>query len=103
MKVKDKSFLGKLIIVVIGFGLSVLKWLNIMPNATITEIWAACGTAYGILLGTVDFNIIRDNETENKIDLLLESIRNIKKSILAKAFRGELGTNDPTEPPVEIA
>ena len=69
MKVKDKSFLGKLIIVVIGFGLNVLKWLNIMPNATITEIWAACGTAYGILLGTVDFNIIRDNETENKLDL----------------------------------
>lgn len=69
MKVKDKSFLGKFLIVLIGFGLSVLKWVNLLPNATITEIWAACGTAYGILLGTVDFNIIRDNETENKLDL----------------------------------
>ena len=69
MKVKDKSFLGKVIIVVVGFTLSILKWAGILPNATITEIWAACGTAYGILLGTVDYNICRDNETENKIEL----------------------------------
>ena len=69
MKVKTYSLLMKGIIVLIGFGLCVLKWLNILPNATVTEIWGACGTAYGILLGTVDFNIIRDNETENKLDL----------------------------------
>ena len=66
MKVKDKSLLGKTIIVVIGFTLSILKWVGVLPGATITEIWAACGTAYGILLGTVDFNICRDNEAENK-------------------------------------
>ncbi len=69
MKVKNYSLLMKGIIVLLGFGLCVLKWFNIMPNATVTEIWGACGTAYGILLGTVDFNIIRDNETENKLDL----------------------------------
>ncbi len=69
MKVKNYSLLMKSIIVLLGFGLCVLKWFNIMPNATVTEIWGACGTAYGILLGTVDFNIIRDNETENKMDL----------------------------------
>lgn len=69
MKVKNYSLLMKGVIVVIGFALSVLKWLNILPNATIGEIWAVCGSAYGILLGTVDFNIVRDNEAENKIDL----------------------------------
>ena len=66
MKMKDKSFWGKAIIVVIGFSLSVLKWIGLLPNATIGEIWAACGTAYGILLGTVDFNITRDNWVESK-------------------------------------
>ena len=69
MKVKNFSLLAKVIIVIIGFGLSVLKWLGILPNATIGEIWTVCGSAYGILLGTVDFNICRDNEVENKIDL----------------------------------
>ena len=69
MKVKNFSLVAKVIIVVIGFGLSVLKWLNILPNATIGEIWTVCGSAYGILLGTVDFNICRDNEVENKMDL----------------------------------
>ena len=28
---------------------------------------------------------------------MLEKIDLLKKSILARAFRGELGTNDPTE------
>ena len=69
MKVKSYSLLMKGVIVILGFGLCVLKWFNILPNATVGEIWGACGTAYGILLGTVDFNIIRDNETENKLDL----------------------------------
>ena len=65
MKVKDKSLLGKTIIVSIGFALSILKWIGVLPGATIGEIWGACGTAYGILLGTVDFNICRDNEAEH--------------------------------------
>ena len=69
MKLKDKSMWGKTVIVIVGFGLSLLKFAGILQNATIPEIWGACGTAYGILLGTVDFNICRDNEAENKIDL----------------------------------
>lgn len=43
-------------------------------------------------------------------DQALEQIENmeaeldvLEKSILAKAFRGELGTNDPSEPPVDLA
>ena len=33
---------------------------------------------------------------------VIDDIDGMKKSILAKAFRGELGTNDPTEPSVEL-
>lgn len=69
MKVKTYSLLMKGVIVLVSYGLCVCKWFNILPNATVTEIWGAGATAYGILLGTVDFNITRDNETENKIDL----------------------------------
>lgn len=64
MTVKNKSLLGKTLIVVISYGLCVLHWLNIIPNASITEIWGAGATAYGIMLGSVDFNIIHDSWTE---------------------------------------
>ena len=33
---------------------------------------------------------------------IVDMIDSMKKSILAKAFRGELGTNDPSELPVDI-
>ena len=66
MKVKTYSLLGKTVIVVASYVLCVLKWLNILPNATVTEIWGAGATAYGLMLGTIDFNIVRDNEVENK-------------------------------------
>lgn len=66
MKVKTYSLLGKTIIVVASYILCILKWLNILPNATVTEIWGAGATAYGLMLGTIDFNIVRDNEVENK-------------------------------------
>lgn len=66
MKVKQYSLLAKTVIVVASYALCVLKWTNILPNATVTEIWGAGATAYGLLLGTVDFNIVRDNENENK-------------------------------------
>lgn len=66
MKVKTYSLLGKTVIVVASYVLCILKWLNILPNATVTEIWGAGATAYGLMLGTIDFNIVRDNEVENK-------------------------------------
>lgn len=66
MKVKTYSLLGKAVIVVASYVLCILKWLNILPNATVTEIWGAGATAYGLMLGTIDFNIVRDNEVENK-------------------------------------
>ncbi len=44
-----------------------------------------------------------ENQCKVKAEQTLSKIDTMKKSILAKAFRGELGSNDPTEPPVEIA
>lgn len=66
MKVKNYSLLGKLVIVVISYALCVLSWLGFLPNATTMDIWASGSMAYGLLLGTVDFNIIRDNWIEKK-------------------------------------
>ena len=64
MKNKDYSKWVKLILIVVGFGLSILKWFGIMGNATISEIWEVIAFAYGVGLGTMDFNIIVDNFKE---------------------------------------
>lgn len=66
MKVKTKSFLGKLAIVLVSYGMSVLHWCNLLPGATIQDIWGAGATAYGILLGSIDFNICHDSWVEVK-------------------------------------
>lgn len=60
MKNKDYSKLIKLLLVTLGFILSLLKWLSILPNASITEIWQVIAMAYAVGLGTMDFNIIVD-------------------------------------------
>ena len=64
MKNKDYSKWIKFGLVVLGIGLSVLKWFGIMGNATISEIWEVVAFAYGVGLGTMDFNIIVDNLKE---------------------------------------
>lgn len=66
MRNKDYSKWVKLAIVVLAVVASVLKWFGIMGNATIAEIWQVAGFAYAISLGTMDFNIIKDNWTEKK-------------------------------------
>lgn len=40
-----------------------------------------------------------DKEQQSKVaaEIVLDQIGLMKKSILARAFRGELGTNDPSE------
>ena len=61
MKNKDYSKWLKFIIAVVAFTLCILKWLNILPNASVNEIWLSATWCYGICLGTMDFNIITDN------------------------------------------
>lgn len=41
--------------------------------------------------------LCRENDVLNKCNKFITSIDTMKKSILAKAFRGKLGTNNPTE------
>lgn len=69
MKNKDYSKWLKLIIVIVCSVASVLKWFNILGNATITEIWQVGAMAYILSLGTMDFNIIVDGFREKKNNL----------------------------------
>ena len=66
MKVKNTSMLVKFILVVAGFALCVLHWCGVLPDAEIKEIWQSICFAYGVSLGTIDFNICRDNWIESK-------------------------------------
>lgn len=61
MKNKDYSKWLKFALVLIAFTLCILKWLNILPLASVAEIWGSAACAYGICLGTMDFNIVADN------------------------------------------
>lgn len=66
MKVKNTSLLVKLVLIILGFVLCILHWCGKLPEATIQDIWFSVGFAYGVGLGTIDFNIIRDNWIEKK-------------------------------------
>ena len=55
--------ISKIFKIVCGIGIitcSVLKWLGIMPGATIGEICLAWSCVYGLGAGTIDLNIIFD-------------------------------------------
>ena len=45
----------------------------------------------------LDSLFTKEQQAKEAAEAVLEQIDLLKKSILARAFRGELGTNDPTE------
>ena len=45
----------------------------------------------------IDDLLAKEQQAKEAAEGVLEQIDLIKKSILARAFRGELGTNDPSE------
>lgn len=45
---------------------AVLKWVNVMPNATIGEISILWACVYGLGAGTIDLNIMFDKFCGNK-------------------------------------
>ena len=49
------------------------------------------------LAGILDSLFTKGQQAKEAAEAVLEKIDLLKKSILARAFRGELGTNDPTE------
>ena len=61
MKNKDYSKYGKLLIVLLATAACVMKWCGLLCNATVTEIWQTAYLAYGLSLGTIDWNIIVDS------------------------------------------
>lgn len=55
------------------------------------------------VVGTVQRLLLKEKQAKEAAEAVLDQIDLMKKSILARAFRGELGTNDPTdEPAVEL-
>lgn len=49
-------------------------------------------------IATILQNVLaKEEQAKDECEQVIEAIDSIKKSILAKAFRGELGTNDPSE------
>lgn len=51
----------------------------------------------------IDSLFVKEQQAKEATEAVLEKIDLLKKSILARAFRGELGTNDPNdEPAVEL-
>lgn len=49
------------------------------------------------IVHTLNRILFKERQAKEKAEEVLEKIELIKKSILARAFRGELGTNDPDE------
>lgn len=62
---KSASLWAKIIGGCIIVGGHILKWLNVLPNATSTEI-CACGFSVMGVFGTVDLNILMDKFSPNK-------------------------------------
>lgn len=60
MKAKTISKVSKVSIAIALVGMFSLKWANVFPNATATDIIGCCLAAYGIVAGTIDLNISLD-------------------------------------------
>ncbi len=51
----------------------------------------------GEIVRILDTLLAKEQQAKETAEAVLDQIEAMKKSILARAFRGELGTNDPTE------
>lgn len=49
------------------------------------------------IVSVVDKLLAKEQQAKEAAEAVLDRIETMKKAILARAFRGELGTNDPTE------
>ena len=55
-----------------------------------------------VIVDMLDELLHKEKAMQKKAKKVINQIDNMKKAILARAFRGELGTNDPSEEPVDI-
>ena len=49
------------------------------------------------IVNTLNDLLDKEQQSKETAEAVLDQIEAMKKSILARAFRGELGTNDPAE------
>ena len=49
------------------------------------------------IIGLLDKMILHEQQAKDTAEQVVAQIDTMKKSILARAFRGELGTNDPSD------
>ena len=54
------------------------------------------------IISILDKLLEQESQAKETAEQIVEYVNAMKKSILAKAFRGELGTNDPSEEPVAL-
>ena len=75
---------------------------NAITRLTLSKIKTATITVclldeQAVIVGILDDILAKEQQAKEAAEGVLEQIDLIKKTILARAFRGELGTNDPSE------
>ncbi len=75
---------------------------NAITRLTLSKIKAASITICSLdeqeeIVRIIDDLLEKEQQTKEAAEAVLDQIDLMKKSILARAFRGELGTNDPSE------
>ena len=75
---------------------------NAITRLTLSKIKTATITVclldeQAVIVGILDDILAKEQQAKEAAEGVLEKIDLIKKAILARAFRGELGTNDPSE------
>ena len=75
---------------------------NAITRLTLSKIKAASITICSLdeqeeIVRLIDDLLGKEQQAKETAEIVLNQIDLMKKSILARAFRGELGTNDPSE------
>lgn len=76
---------------------SVLPKINQKELSALTVVLPTQSDEQTEIVRVLDDLFAKEQQAKETAEAVLEQIDLIKKSILARAFRGELGTNDPTE------
>ena len=76
---------------------SVLPKINQKELSALTVVLPTLSDEQTEIVGILDNLFIKEQQAKEAAEVVLEQIDLTKKSILARAFRGELGTNDPAE------
>lgn len=76
---------------------SVLPKINQKELSALTIFLPTLSDEQTEIVNILDDLFVKEQQAKEAAESVLEQIDLIKKSILARAFRGELGTNDPSE------